>query len=109
MVKERQCMSGEKRAKQFTPFAALTGLDDRTAAAAFMPEERIVLAPESLAELDRAICGLCKGDYISVRYYSRGRYIEQEGWVQKFDIISRTIILDETRVLLDDIVELTKM
>ena len=109
MVKERPYMSKETRAKQFSPFAALTGLDERTDAAGFIPDERILLASESLEELDRAARGLCKGDHIRIRFYHGGRYIEKSGRVSKYDTINRTIILDEERIHMDDIVSIHMM
>ncbi len=109
MVKERQSMSEAMRAKQFSPFAALVGLDEKVDGAGFIPDDRIVLGPEALAELDRAICGLRKGDIIKVRYYFRGRYVSSMGRVSKFDRQERTIMIGEERVLLDDIIEFEKM
>lgn len=55
-VSERHApMSLYSRAAQFAPFAALTGLDEEMEEAGRLTEADILLTPEAIAELDRAL------------------------------------------------------
>ena len=56
----RAPMPRSKRAKQFMPFDALTGLREAIAAKERVTEPRRYLSEEAIAEIDKALCGLCK-------------------------------------------------
>lgn len=80
-------MSVENRAKQFAPFAAVTGLD--RALAEKLRElgytDRRLLSEESAAELDGKLRQLRKGMRVSVRYYRDREYHSLSGEVERIE------------------------
>lgn len=112
------------RAKIFMPFSALTGYGDVIAEKQKITTERVVLSEERKGELDDKIQVLREQPRINNRkvrvcYFVRdekasqeegkelGKYAELEGTLRKIDSISRQIIIDETVVALEDIVDIT--
>ena len=80
-------MPRAKRAKQFLPFDALAGLREAIAA-----KERIIvpkreLTEDSIAEINRILTDLQKGQIITVVYYGEyeQRYLQLTGPVMKVD------------------------
>lgn len=95
------------RAKQFAPFAALTGLTQT-----FQKKEKIVvprpdLSEESLEELDRAIRTIKRGDMATAVYYQKGECIKITGMVAKVEQTSRILQIVNTRISFDDILKLS--
>lgn len=91
------------RAKQFMPFAALTGFYDL-----IRERERVVvpkheLTEDKAAELSDTIKLVKKGNMIKVIYYSNGEYVSAEGIVTKIDIPLRKLTIVKTEIDLDDI------
>jgi len=84
-VAERSKMTVSDRAKQFKPFAAVTGLDHalRLKEREMARTERTELSEEAAAELDRRIRDLKAGDDITARYYCGGEYLTVIGKVSK--------------------------
>ena len=83
----RAPMPRSRRAKQFMPFDALTGLREAIAAKERVTEPRRYLSEEAIAEIDKALCGLCKGQIITVVYYGiyEQLYLQLTGPVIKVD------------------------
>ena len=88
-MKKPPCpMPIEKRAKQFMPFAALTGLTEALEAKEHVTVPRILLSDE-MAEV----------------YYHEREYVKITGVVSRIDQTSRILQIVQTKILFDDIVE----
>lgn len=88
-VSRRHPMSIGKRAKQFTPFAALKGFEDGIHEQEIKYEEKRILPEEKLEELDRTLRMLKEGMEVEVEYFAenpekpgKGSYIAKTGWVE---------------------------
>ncbi len=95
------------RAKQFAPFAALTGLTET-----LQKKEKIVvprpdLSEESLAELDRMIQLIKRGDMATAVYFKKGECIKITGMVAKVEHTSRILQIVNTRIKFDDLLKLS--
>lgn len=101
-------MTVENRAKQFAPFAAITGLDralekkrrelDRS--------ERRELSEESAAELDARLRALQKGMRVTLRYYCGQEYRSLTGTVDRLEETEGLLKLDSAQVPIADIAEI---
>lgn len=109
-------MPPSQRAKQFMPFAALTGLP-----AALRRKEyemglisRAELSEEMAAQIDAVLRECMPGDALSVLVYREesgqtvGENVTVSGALEGIDGIGRTITLDGQVLALDDIVEIRK-
>ena len=102
----RAKMDRAERAKQFMPFAALEGLD-RTLFDFNRPEdERVCLGEDAQIELDRRLHTLCPGREVCAVYYANRQYTALSGTVMKIDLTGRSLLIDDTWVALDDILDL---
>lgn len=103
--KPKNRMPISERAKQFSPFAAVTGLEralekmERELAKI----EKIELSEESADKLNRVLSELKKGDRINAEYYCDGEYLRTEGSVTLFDKINRILRIGETSIEFDDL------
>ena len=75
----RAKMDRANRAKQFMPFAALTGLEEAMREKEFVPLEQILLGEDAQLELDHALRSVPPGAEVRAVYYSDGRYDELRG------------------------------
>lgn len=98
-------MPQAQRAKQFMPFAALTGFQ-----AALRKKEdelgltaRPALSDEMAEEIDRALAGLTKGDAVSVTYYRSGELVTAKGEYLKTDEVRRIITVGDIEIPVGDI------
>ena len=98
-------MTAEHRAKQFAPFAAITGLDRAIEQKREELEdcERRELSEDCAAALNKALCALCKGERAAVRYYRDGRYHTVSGTVERIDEAERWLKLGSLRILFDEL------
>lgn len=105
------------RAAQFSPFAALTGYDAAIDEAARVTDQKIELdedGKEALNEKIVALAGRLKEQpAVTITYFvadgkkEGGYYTAIKGNVRKIDKYAGSIILgDETRISLDDIIEI---
>lgn len=94
------------RAKQFLPFAALTGLEDVLAARRSISEPRRELAEDEAAALSRKLGDIAKGDTVRVTYYHVDRYVACEGEVTSVDKVFRTIRIFKTDIAFDDVIDI---
>ena len=110
-------MPMEKRAAQFLPFSALTGLDALMEEETRLTEDRPELGEDALLALDerfaRLRARLSEQPEITVTYFRSdekkdgGRYETQTGRVRRLDEVNRTLILtDGAAIHLDTVVEL---
>lgn len=83
----RAPMARSRRAKQFQPFDALHGLKEAIAAKERIPTPRRHLSEESIAEIDKALNSLQKGQIVTVVYYGvyEQEYLQLTGPVMKVD------------------------
>ena len=109
--KMRARMPISQRAKQFMPFAAVTGLELALA----KKERELGLAPprelseESADELNAALLSLRKGDHVSLLIYEDGEYLPVTGTVTRIDETFHEIDIDEQRFPMGAIAEITGM
>ena len=102
----RPKMTVADRAKQFAPFAALTGLGKALAQKEKIVVPRPILTDESLEELDRQMKEIKKGSLAQVIYYSHGECIKISGMVAKIEETSRIIQIVNKRISFDDILDI---
>lgn len=94
------------RAKQFAPFAALTGLMQTLSKKEKIVVPHPVLSEESLEELDRKVSLIRRGMLITVVYYSNGECIKISGMVAKVEHTSRILQIVNTRIGFSDILDI---
>ena len=83
------------RAKQFLPFDALKGFSEALREKEIEYEEKRDLSEESLVELNDKFNQIEKGDYIKIKYYKNGRYIEIKGIVTNIDYTKKKIQINK--------------
>ena len=83
-------MSIADRAKQFSPFDALSGLE-------------AALEKNAEEALNEKLISLRKGQKISVRHYSSGEYALTTGLVTAVDKLELFIKIDDEKIFFDDI------
>ena len=85
--KVRAPMPPSRRAKQFAPFDALKGLKEAIAAKERCPEPRRVLSEEMMAETNKILSELQRGQCVTVVYYGsmEQEYLQLTGTVMKVD------------------------
>lgn len=83
----RAPMPRSRRAKQFQPFDALRGLKEAIAAKEKIPTPRRYLSEDAIAEIDKALNSLRKGQVVTVVYYGAYEqdYLQLTGPVMKVD------------------------
>lgn len=91
------------RAKQFAPFAALTGYYDIINDVEKVYDRRRELSEEQLEELSRKVTALKKGDMARLTVYNEGCYEKISGIVTNSDFFNRTITIVKRKILLDDV------
>ena len=108
-------MRRQERAKQFMPFAALTGLG-----AVIHEKDRVLAMPTIKTEYSRQLLNeklrrIQKGDTVTVLYFVPrkqeeqavlGEYVTVTGRVLRLDVYERVLELENRRISLEDITEL---
>ena len=102
----RAKMDRTERAKQFMPFSALDGLNNTLFDRNRPTEDRICLGEDAQIELDRRLHTLCPGREVCAVYYANRQYTALSGTVRKIDLPGRSILVDDTWIALDDILDL---
>ncbi|MCI2061709.1 MAG: YolD-like family protein [Eubacteriaceae bacterium] len=102
----RSKMPAAERAKQFMPFAAVTGL---TAALEAREREmgmsaKIELSEEAAQQLDRKVRSVRNGDTVTARYYCRGEYLTAAGKVMKTD--SGVIFIGDIEIPVSELIDI---
>ncbi len=105
----RPKMSVENRAKQFMPFAALTGLPQALAKKEKIVVEKIELTEDMAAELDWNMQGLEVGMMVTVVYFSKDEYLKKTGIVSRIDKDARVLQVVETKIEFDNLLHLEFM
>ena len=98
-------MTVSDRAKQFAPFAALTGLNEILARKEKIVVPRPELSEESLCELDRKVSMIRPGSMVTIVFYKDGECIKISGLVAKIEHTSRILQIVKSRISFDDILD----
>ena len=104
----RAPMPRSKRAKQFMPFDALTGLREAIAAKERVIEPRRYPSEDAIAEINEKLLDLHKGQIITVVYYGdyEQRYLQLTGPVIKVDPYWHSIQIENITIDFSEIYEL---
>ena len=100
-------MSRQERAKQFMPFAALTGYYDIIKECEIIPSQRKELLEEQAQKLNDIITQLKKGDYVLITYYKQNGYAKLRGTVTFIDKALGKISVIKTAINFADIYDIT--
>lgn len=95
-----------ERAKQFMPFAALKGLPDALREKEHITVPKVELSEEMAEELNRKMQLVEKGKIVTVIYFHKDEYIKITGMVSRIDETSRLLVIVNTKILLDDILDI---
>lgn len=106
--KVRAPMPPSRRAKQFAPFDALKGLKEAIAAKERHPEPRKELTEEMIAEINKTLSGLRRGQQITVVYYGAMEleYLQLTGTVTKVDPYWKTVSVNAVEIEFCEIYQL---
>lgn len=104
----RAPMPRSRRAKQFMPFDALTGLREAIAAKERVIEPRRYPSEDAIAEMNAKLLDLHKGQIITVVYYGdyEQRYLQLTGPVIKVDPYWHSIQIENITIDFFEIYEL---
>lgn len=91
------------RAKQFMPFAALTGFDLLVKERERIIEPRRERSEEENEILTKKVMSLKKGSFVKIRYYRKDAYEFIEGRIMQIDEVFRTLTVTKTKISFDDI------
>jgi len=114
---KRPRMSREKRAAQFSPFAALTGYDAEIKEATRLTEEKLELDEDRVNDINSKLQyikdHIDENPEISVEYFipdekkSGGAYVTVSGLVRIIDEYERFVVFsDGRRIAIDDMYEI---
>ncbi len=105
--KTRVKMNIEQRAKQFMPFAAVTGLDRELERKEreLLYVERPVLEEESIHEIDLALRKLNKGDEVFISFFRANELHNINGIVEFINVHDGVIRVDDTRIDFADVLK----
>ena len=98
-------MTAANRAKQFAPFAAITGLDQAIDGKQAELDwcERRVFSEERSAELDDRLHGLRKGMRVSLGYYAGNTYRSISGLIDRIEPTEELLIIGREHIRFADI------
>lgn len=96
-------MPPAQRAKQFSPFAALNGLEAALAKQERAAQPRAELSEEETQALDLRLRSLAPGDRVRLLLYAPDGYFTAEGTVAKLDEVGRRLLLTDRAVRFCDI------
>ena len=101
-------MPPSRRAKQFVPFDALKGLKEAIAAKERRPEPRRVLSEEMMAEINKTLSGVQRGQCVTVVYYRsmEQAYLQLTGTVMKVDPYWRYLQIDHVGIDFNEIFQI---
>lgn len=96
----RAPMPRSRRAKQFQPFDALRGLKEAIAAKEKVPTPRRFLSEDMIAEIDKMLNSLRKGQIVTVVYYGayEQEYLQLTGPVMKVDPYWHSLQIGNTTI-----------
>ena len=103
--KPKRPMPVSERAKQFSPFAAVAGLDKALAKEerALFKTEKLELSEDAEARLNKTLSSLKKGDSVKAEYYSEGEYLTVNGVIEVFDCVNRVLKIGGITIGFDEL------
>ena len=99
-------MANKSKCNQYQPFDALKGFSDKLREKEVTYIEKKVLSEETIEHLNNLLLSLTKNDYVSVKYYHKGQYLDKEGFVEKVDAYNRCLIISGLKINFDDLYEI---
>ncbi len=103
--KPRFPMPISERAKQFSPFAAVTGLEKalerQERELSLIPKKE--LSEEDAEDLNEKLNLIQKGDRLAVTYFYQGEYITLTGALISSEPTSRLLCIGEEKIPFDDL------
>lgn len=99
-------MDRENRAKQFMPFDALKGLREALAEKERMIVPKHDLSEEQKDEIDMKLRQVKKKDVITVEFFKNIEYVQLTGIVSQVDNINRKLVIVDTIIPFEDILNL---
>lgn len=108
MAKNRHPMPVSQRAKQFMPFAAVTGLDKalERKERELMRVERKEPSEERVQKLNQCLNEMKKGDEAAVTYFAQGEYLTISGTVETVNMIERVLTVGDVKIPFDDLYDI---
>lgn len=97
-------MGHADRAKQFLPFAALSGFGGYIRDEEEIKEERPILADDEVARLNEALSAVDVGERVEISYFSCGKRTRVSGTVSAIDRVWGRIKVGESEICISDIV-----
>ncbi len=94
------------RARQFMPFAALTGYYEVIKQREKIVEPRKELSEDEAEILSSKLGNIQKGVLITLTYYKEDCYDTITGLVSNIDPIYRTITIVKTKIAIDDVYDI---
>jgi len=101
-------MLNKKRASIFMPFDAIAGFREGLEQACKKCNTKKSISEEMEFELNEKIKDLKKGDKVKITYYDNLDYNEIIGNIKKIDEVYRELILDNAKIIFDDILDVIK-
>lgn len=101
-------MANKSKANQYQPFDALKGFSDKLREKEKVLVEKKVLSEEKIEDLNNLLLSLTKNDYVSVKFYHKGQYLDKEGFVEKIDVYNRCLIISGSKISFEDLYEINK-
>ncbi len=95
------------RARQFLPFAALTGFYDLIRDRERIPQPFHELAEDEAEALSRKMAWVKKGTMVDICFYDRDAYVHRRGMVSRIDEVERAIWVVKERVPFDMILDIS--
>ena len=89
------------RARQFMPFAALTGYFEMIQARQRTPQPFHELTEDEAEALARKMVWVKKGTMVEICYYDRDAYVRRKGMVSRIDEVERAIWVVKERIAFD--------
>lgn len=89
------------RARQFMPFAALTGYYDLVEARTRTREPFHELTEDEAAALDRRMARVSRGTMVDITYYDRDAYVRRRGMVSRIEEVERALWVVKERIPFD--------
>ena len=99
------------RAKQFAPFAAVSGLDTliKQKQDELYNEERRTLFEDSINEIETSLRSIAPGDELTITYYCRNRYVTEQGILESIDEYSQQLVFNGNTILFSDLYSIQKL
>ncbi len=89
------------RARQFMPFAALTGYYELVEARGRTREPFHELTEDEAAALDRRMARVGRGTMVDITYYDRDAYVRRRGMVSRIEEVERALWVVKERIPFD--------